>query len=338
MTDQRKPSMFDVAEFCGVSHQTVSRVINGHPNVSEKTRAKVLKAIEKLGYTQNLSARALATGRSGAIGVLTLDSPLFGPTSMLHSIQVAARARGYRVVLASIAEITNQALAEGILELQNVNVDGIVVIAPRSATTDQPLTIKPRVPVVFREGIDTENYSVVDLDQRRAAIKAVELLTELGHREIAHIAGPKDWLVAERRRDGWLDALKAVKAKPASEVRGDWSPDSGYRAAKTLLGKGGGFTAIFCANDAMAFGALTALRDAGIQVPQQVSVLGFDNAAESAYAVPPLTTVEQDFDEVGRELIEQLLRQVDGEAQNVRKVMLTTKLVERASTAAAPIR
>lgn len=334
MTDLRKPSMFDVAELCGVSHQTVSRVVNGHPNVSAKTRDKVLKAIERLGYTQNLSAKALATGRSGSIGVLTLDSPLFGPASMLHSIQVAARARGYRVVLASIAEISNQALAEGIHELENSNVDGIVVIAARSASTDEPLTVKPRVPVVFREGNDTENYSVVDLDQRRAATKAVDALTEQGHRAIAHIAGPKEWLVAERRREGWLESLKKAKAKPAGEARGDWSPDSGYRATKQLLAKGIEFTALFCANDAMAFGALQALREAGIAVPGAVSVLGFDNTAESAYAVPPLTTVAQDFDEVGRELIEQLLRQIDGEAANVRKVMLTTELVERGSTAA----
>ncbi|MEN9607075.1 MAG: hypothetical protein RL605_903 [Actinomycetota bacterium] len=336
MPELRKPSMFDVAELCGVSHQTVSRVVNGHPNVSAKTRDKVLKAIERLGYTQNLSARALATGRSGSIGVLTLDSPLFGPSSMLHSIQVAARARGYRVVLASIAEISNSALTEGIHDLENSNVDGIVVIAPRSASTDEPLVVRPRVPLVFREGNDTENYSLVDLDQRRAAAKAVAALTGQGHRAIAHIAGPKDWLVAERRRDGWLDALKLVKAKPAGEARGNWSPASGYRATKSLLAKGTPFTALFCANDAMAFGALQALRESGLAVPGDVSVLGFDNTAESAFAVPPLTTVAQDFDEVGRELIEQLLRQIDGEAANVRKVMLTTELIERGST--APIR
>lgn len=336
MPEPRKPSMFDVAELCGVSHQTVSRVVNGHPNVSAKTRDKVLKAIERLGYTQNLSARALATGRSGSIGVLTLDSPLFGPSSMLHSIQVAARARGYRVVLASIAEISNSALTEGIHDLENSNVDGIVVIAPRSASTDEPLVVRPRVPLVFREGNDTESYSLVDLDQRRAAAKAVASLTGQGHRAIAHIAGPKDWLVAERRRDGWLDALKLVKAKPAGEARGNWSPASGYRATKSLLAKGKQFTALFCANDAMAFGALKALRESGLAVPGDVSVLGFDNTAESAFAVPPLTTVAQDFDEVGRELIEQLLRQIDGEAANVRKVMLTTELIERGST--APIR
>ncbi|MFM1954007.1 MAG: hypothetical protein RL118_198 [Actinomycetota bacterium] len=334
MTEMRKPSMFDVAEHCGVSHQTVSRVVNGHPNVSAKTREKVLKAIERLGYTQNLSARALATGRSHSIGVLTLDSPLFGPTSMLHAIQVAARFRGYRVVLTSVAEIGNQALKKGIEELENSNVDGIVVIAPRSASTDEPLRVSARVPLVFRECNDNENYSLVDLDQRLAAAKAVDMLTALGHRQIAHVAGPEDWLVAERRREGWLMALKKVEAMPAGEARGDWSPDSGYRATKALLTNGSTFTALFCANDAMAFGALQALREAGLEVPGAVSVLGFDNTAESAYAMPPLTTVAQDFDEVGRELIEQLLRHVDGEAARVRKVMLTAELIERGSTAA----
>lgn len=333
----RKPSIFDVANLSGVSHQTVSRVINGHPNVSEKTRVKVLMAIEKLGYSQNLSARALATGRTGAIGVLTLDSPLLGPTSMLHSIQGAARTRGYRVVLASIPDISNRSLAEGVRELQNSDVDGIVVIAPRSSKRMTPIKFTPKIPVVFREVLDGEDFSVVDLDQRRAAFKAVQYLIDLGHRDIAHIAGPQDWLVAERRLQGWRDALAVAEATPLAEVRGDWTPASGHMAAQTLIRMGGPFTAIFCANDAMAFGALTALREAGLKVPGQVSVMGFDNAPESAYAVPPLTTMEQDFESVGRELIDQLMNLINGSSMNVKKLMLTTQLVERASTSVAQV-
>jgi DNA-binding LacI/PurR family transcriptional regulator len=330
--------MFDVAAHCGVSHQTVSRVINGNPNVSAKTRAKVLAAIDELGYQQNLSAKALATGRTQTLGVLSFDSTLYGPTAMLHSIQVAARDRGYRVVLNSVEEISNRAIAEGINALSTSAVDGILVIAPRSSDESEPLVFTPRVPVLFREVQNGESFAVVDIDQRAAARLATSHLISLGHKNTGHISGPASWLTAERRADGWRQALAEAGLPEGPVAEGDWTPASGYAAAKQLIQKRlsgeADFTAVFVANDAMALGALRAFSEAGLRVPGQISVIGFDDAAESGYSMPSLSTVRQDFDTVGADLLEILLHQVEqpGSAVLTASMLVAGELVVREST------
>ena len=331
--------MFDVARHVGVSHQTVSRVINGSPNVSEGTRAKVLAAIDKLGYQQNLAAKALATGRTQTLGVLSFDSTLYGPTAMLHSIQVAARDHGYRVVLNSVDQITNAAISAGITELANSHVDGILVIGPRSALDTESLQLNVKVPVVFREVRDGETYGVVDIDQQTAAAAATRHLTDLGHRVVAHISGPLSWVTAERRKAGWANALAEAGLAAGQVVEGDWTPRSGYLAATQLLAARSaavasgepGFTGLFAANDAMALGALKALREAGLAVPQDISVVGFDDTAESEYATPALTTVRQDFDLVGSKMLDLLLAAVDGGGSVTGSQLVTAELVVRDS-------
>ena len=303
----RNPSLFDVARHCGVSHQTVSRVVNGNPNVADATRAKVLAAIEELGYQQNLAARALATGRTRTIGVVSFDSTLYGPTAMLHSLQMAAREQGYRVVLNSVSDISNQAISDAIADLGNANVDGILVIAPRSAEEVEELALQARVPVVFRELRKGEGFTAVDIDQFEAAQRATALLASLGHREIAHIAGPLSWITAVRRRDGWASVANGPEAS------GDWTVRSGYEAAKALIASGNPFTAIFVANDAMAFGAMRALSEAGLRLPADVSLIGFDDIAEAEFYTPALSTVRQDFDAVGDRLMAKLLNAMTGE-------------------------
>ena len=321
--------MFDVAKLCGVSHQTVSRVINGNPNVSQKTRAKVLAAIEQLGYQQNLAAKALATGRSQTIGVVSFDSTLYGPTAMLHSLQVAAREHGYRVVLNSVSEISNAAISAAIADLDNANVDGILVIAPRSAEPGSNLTVTARVPVVFREIRDGEDFAVVDIDQFGAAQRASELLASLGHRSIAHIAGPLNWITATRRRDGWASVADGPEAS------GDWTVRSGYEAGKALIASGQPFSAIFAANDAMAFGAMRALREANLVVPEDVSIIGFDDIAEAEFYSPALSTVRQDFDAVGEELLNLLLAAIDAGVPAQGSLLIPGEIVLRASVQSA---
>ncbi|MEY2945841.1 MAG: hypothetical protein RL243_601 [Actinomycetota bacterium] len=321
--------MFDVAKHCGVSHQTVSRVINGNPNVSTATRAKVLAAIEELGYQQNLVAKALATGRTQTIGVVSFDSTLYGPTAMLHSLQVAAREHGYRVVLNSVSDITNAAISDAIADLGNANVDGILVTAPRSAQEGSDLELNTRVPVVFREIRDGEDFAVVDIDQFEAARRATALLASLGHRDIAHIAGPLNWLTASRRRDGWA----AVADGP--EVSGDWTVRSGYEACKALIASGQPFTAIFAANDAMAFGAMRALREANLEVPTDVSLIGFDDIAEAEFYSPALSTIRQDFDTVGEEILNRLLAAIESGQAPEGSLLIPGELVLRASVQSA---
>ena len=330
--------MFDVARHVGVSHQTVSRVINGSPNVSAATRAKVLAAIEELGYQQNLAAKALVTGRTQTLGVLSFDSTLYGPTAMLHSIQVAAREHGYRVVLNSVDEITNAAITEGLANLANSHVDGILVIGPRSAASATSLELGTRIPVVFREVLDGESFAVVDIDQRAAAKSATEHLISLGHKVIAHISGPLAWVTATRRQEGWLEALAEAGVPTGPVAEGDWSPKSGYEAAQRLLGsrtsgKGTAFTAVFCANDAMAFGAIKAIREAGLAIPQDISVVGFDDTAESEFSIPALTTVRQDFDLVGAQMLDRLLSAIESGDSAAGAASVPGQLVIRESSA-----
>jgi len=333
----RNPSMFDVARHCGVSHQTVSRVINGNPHVSEKTRAKVLLAIEELGYQQNLAARALATGRAQALGVLSFDSTLYGPTAMLHSIQVAAKNRGYRVVLNSVDDIGNEAIAEGIAALATSHVDGIIVIAPRASGSRVPLTLDTKLPVRFREVLEGEHLGVVDIDQVSAGALATGHLIDLGHRSIAHISGPLSWVTAERRKQGWQNALANAALTEGELAEGDWTPASGYEAAKKLLNDRSNsaepFTAIFVANDAMALGAYRAIKEAGLAIPEDISVVGFDDTAESAFTTPALTTVRQDFDAVGVQLLERVLEAIEGGAIAPALEQIQAQLVARESAA-----
>lgn len=304
--------MFDVADHCGVSHQTVSRVVNNTGSVSNKTREKVLAAIEELGYQPNLAAKALATGKTNTIGVLSYDSTLYGPTAMLHSIQVAARDAGYQVVLNSVENLSNSAITEGIAALSKVNVDGVIVIAPRSAVADSAVQVETRVPIMFTETQDREPFGMVDVDQVGLGSMATEYLLELGHTKIAHIAGNEDWLAAKRRRSGFATTMAKNSLTPGGIAQGDWTPKSGYEGAKALISEGK-FTAIFVANDAMAIGALKALNEAGLRVPQDVSLISVDDSAEAEYVQPALTSVRQQVDLVGKALLERLLTQIDGE-------------------------
>jgi DNA-binding LacI/PurR family transcriptional regulator len=305
--------MFDVADRCGVSHQTVSRVVNGTGSVSAKTRDKVLAAIEELGYQPNLAAKALATGRTNTIGVLSYDSTLYGPTAMLHSIQVAARDAGYQVVLNSVNDLSNSEISVGLATLSRANVDGIIVISPRSSVADPKIQVETRVPIVFTEAQDGEPFQMVDVDQAGIANAATEHLLALGHKKIAHIAGNAEWLAANRRKSGFLASLAKHSIEPIAIAQGDWTPKSGYEAAKELLA-GEKFTAIFVANDAMAIGALRALSEAGIRVPEDVSLVSVDDSAEAEFVQPALTSVRQQFDLVGWALLNKLLGQIEGTA------------------------
>lgn len=303
--------MFDVADYCGVSHQTVSRVVNNTGSVSRLTREKVQAAIEQLGYQPNLAAKALATGRTNTIGVLSYDSTLYGPTAMLHSIQVAAREAGYQVVLNSVVNLSNSELTKGIAALAKANVDGVIVIAPRSSASDSQVQVETRVPIVFTETQDGEPFAMVDVDQVGLGDLATQHLVNLGHKRIVHIAGSHEWLAAERRKTGYLTALAKNLLKPVGVAEGDWTPKSGYEAAKELLA-GEKFTAMFVANDAMAIGAIRAISETGFRMPEDISLVSIDDSAEAGFVQPSLTSVRQQFDFVGTRLLKKLLDQIEG--------------------------
>lgn len=298
--------MFDVAERSGVSHQTVSRVLNNHKNVSERTRKKVLKAMEELGYRPNLVARALVTGKTATIGVLSHNTTLFGPASTLHSVQSAAREQGYKTSIYSLKSEDKDSIIAGIEQLKHDGVDGIVIIAPQIKGTKEVSAVIGRFPAVLVENESTESLPSVNVDQFFGAYELTKHLINLGHKSIAHISGPKDWYESQGRTKGYKKALAEYKLATNLVWEGDWSAHSGYENTFKIL-KNKDITAIFAGNDAMALGSLKAIYESGLKVPVDISVVGFDDLPESSFFSPALTTAKQDFHAVGIQALEILL-------------------------------
>ncbi|WP_067178037.1 LacI family DNA-binding transcriptional regulator [Microtetraspora niveoalba] len=326
--------MADVAREAGVSHQTVSRVLNDHPNVRADTRARVEAAISRLGYRRNLVARALVTRRSRTLGVVSFDTTLYGPASTIYGIQQAARAAGYFVSIVSLKTIDAEGVRDAIDYLTEQGVDGIVVVAPQHSASRALESLPADTPVVAVEGTHRADIPVVCIDQVEGARLVVRHLLELGHETVWHVSGPSDWLEAEGRMEGWRSALEEAGRQVPEPLAGDWSPRAGYEAGK-ILAASEGVTAVFAANDQMALGVLRALSEEGVPVPGRISVVGFDDIPESEFFSPPLTTVRQDFGAVGRHCIEVLLRRIDAGAGSDERLVVPPTLVVRSSTAPA---
>ncbi|MFH8468118.1 LacI family DNA-binding transcriptional regulator [Streptomyces sp. NPDC017991] len=330
----RPPTMADVARLAGVSHQTVSRVLGDHPHVRDETRAKVLHAIEEMGYRRNSSARALVTRRTRTLGVVASDTTLYGPASTLFALEEAARAEGYLVSTVSLRELTVEKLAEALDHLSEGGVEGVVAIAPQRSAVEALAGLRHPFPVVTVGSGPGVGIPSVNVDQHQGARLATRHLLAAGHRTVWHLAGPEDWQEAADRAAGWRDTLEAADVEPPLVLRGDWSPLSGYRAGQELAGwLGRGLTAVFVANDQMALGVLRALREAGVRTPQDVAVAGFDDIPESEFFAPPLTTVRQDFAAVGKRSIALLLDLIEGrEPSGALRIAIEPQLVVRAST------
>ena len=305
--------MLDVARAAGVSHQTVSRVLNGHPSVRTETRARVEAAIEELGYRRNSAARALVTRRSSTIGLLTVTSSRSGPVSTLVAVERASRAAGLWVSLASLSDYDASAVRAALDHFLDQGVDGIIVIAPVEEAVHAAAAVAAAVPtvVVAPRLAPGARAAAVSVDQRRGARLAVAHLAELGHTRIAHLAGPAGWLDAAEREAGWRAELAGRDLAPAGLMTGDWTAASGYAAAADLEPT---TTAVFASNDQMAIGLVRGLVERGLRVPQDVSVAGFDDIEVAGYALPPLTTVHQDFGELGRAALRTLLALIAGDA------------------------
>ncbi|MFJ6455722.1 LacI family DNA-binding transcriptional regulator [Paenarthrobacter sp. NPDC091669] len=327
--------MEDVARVAGVSHQTVSRVLNNHPNVSAKTRERVEEAITELGYRRNTAARSLVTRRSQTIGVLGSEMAQYGPSHTLLGVQQAARDAGYFVSVAGLREVTPETIKDAMAHFMDQGVDGIVVTVPHPGTFDVLKDITAQVPLVAVGSIGDEHLTGATVDQRQGAKLAVEHLLSLGHQRIGHLSGPADWIDAAARIDGWQEALVEAGLEPATLIEGDWSAECGYRAGLKIAADRS-VTALFVANDQMALGVLRAFNETGVQVPGDISVVGFDDQPESAYFIPPLTTVAQDFEELGQRCIRLLLDRLDGGTTR-EAATVTPRLVIRATTAPAPI-
>ena len=308
----RNPSIRDVARLAGVSHQTVSRVLNEHPSIRPQTKQRVQDAIAALDYRPNEAARALVTSRTRTIGVLSATIGEFGPTSSIASIEDAGRAEGYSVTTLNLPETTPEAIGDAVRQLVREQVSGIVVLAPQVRVFHVVRAMAVGVPFVSLQTASGSDGFTHSADQVAGARAVTEHLIELGHTDVLHLAGPQDWIEAESRMRGYLDAIREADLPTIPPIRGDWTADFGYFAGRELARRPD-FTAVFAANDLMAIGLMHGFRDAGIEVPAQVSVVGFDDIPVAAHVWPPLTTVHQDFTGLGRRAVQILLAEIRGE-------------------------
>jgi DNA-binding LacI/PurR family transcriptional regulator len=298
--------MFDVAKLAGVSHQTVSRVLNQSPAVAEPTRRRVLDAIAASGYRRNQAARQLATARSAVIGVITPRTELYGPSRSVLAIEAAARERGYWVSLASLPQVTAEAMTAALDHFMDQSVAAVAVVAPNPQALralEEATDLPPAVAVT--SGPAAPGLAVADVDQLAGSELATEYLIGLGRKRIAHIAGPADFYHSRLRAQVWAETLRRHGLEADLTVSGDWSGPSGVVAATRLLAAGPP-DAIFAGNDLMAMGAMVALRRAGLSVPGDVAIVGFDNVPGSDVTEPSLTTIDQDHEALGRAVVDLL--------------------------------
>jgi DNA-binding LacI/PurR family transcriptional regulator len=322
----RTASIRDVARVAGVSHQTVSRVLNHHPNISPATRARVQAAMVELQYRPSAAARALSTSRTKTIGVLASGRAHYGPALSIQAIEEAARERGFSVTSSSVAEPDEESLRAAVANLIDQDIEALVVIAPQQRVFDTVADLAPSIPCITMRAAGTGDASALRVDEIAGARLATRHLLELGHTRIGHLAGPPGWVEAEGRMQGCVEELRDHGLALSATAQGEWNADFGYAAGTRLLQQRD-VTGYFCSNDAIAMGLLHAARDLGLDVPGDVSIVGYDDVPEAFHTWPPLTTVRQDFAEMGRRCIAILL----GTEHPPERVL--PQLVVRASTA-----
>ncbi|MGH3166043.1 MAG: LacI family DNA-binding transcriptional regulator [Trebonia sp.] len=331
-----RPSMADVARLAGVSSQTVSRVSNGHSNVDQRTRERVVQAMRALGYRPNGAARALRSGRFHTIGVIMTTLRTFGNMRTLDAVAREAARSDYSVMLMPISDPTLRRVSGAYERLSAQAVDGAVIILEARLLDQAEFALPPGIPVVVVDSGAGPGYTVVDTDQALGARQATSHLLDLGHRQVWHVAGPASSYSAASRASSWRQTLAGHDITPPPVLDGDWTSESGYRAGLSLARRPE-VTAVFAANDQMALGVMRALHEAGRSVPGDVSVVGFDDMEEARSFWPPLTTVRQDFTAVGRLSFQKLLGKVNATAGSGGttpgdKTMVPTELVVRRST------
>ena len=334
---RRPPASTDVASLAGVSQKTVSRVMNGEPYVKEQVRLRVLAAAQELGYRRNNAARALNSGRTQRIGVVSLGSALYGPASMLIELERAARSTGYSLSIVTTFEGDPAGVSGAVESLLTEGVDGIVLSEP--IDEGERLRLDADIPVLSLgrfPGLTGPRVVITGDGGPDSGAVATEHLLALGHRTVWHVAGPQQWWSARDRLAGWRRALAAAGAEESPWIEGDWSPASGY-AAGSRLARNPRVTAVFVANDDMAIGVVRALAEARRRVPEDVSVVGMDDIPSAAYQSPPLTTIRQDFATMAREGLEALVHEIEAAGDEAPEVANPPAcLIVRRSTAPPP--
>ena len=331
----RDVTITDVAKEARVSHATVSRVINNKDNVRPATRQRVLKTMEKLGYQVNFQARTLAGGSSKVIGLLVhgLGNPYIGEVT--SGIDEECNRAHYDMMLYTTRREQSKEAGYANLLMKGVT-DGLLIILPQHPDNYLTYLREKAFPYVLvdHRGEDDQDTSVI-CNNFKGAYKAVEHLLELGHRRIACITGTAESHSAQERLKGYRRALldHGVMVDPAWIARGDFMQLGGYHAASRLLDRDdGGITAVFACSDLMAFGCIDAARERGLAVPENLSIIGFDDIPQAGYMHPALTTVHQPLSEMGRVATRMLLDKIQRPDQLPQKIELPTNLIVRQTT------
>ncbi|HMZ07625.1 MAG TPA: LacI family DNA-binding transcriptional regulator [Anaerolineales bacterium] len=326
------PTLRDVARLAGVSHQTVSRVINGSEEVLPETRAIVEEAIKQLGYRPNAIARSMARGQTRTLACVSPNLTDYTFASVIEGAEVEARQHEYFMLSSSATD--PQAFQELVNELVgHRRVDGLIVINPYA--DDRFLHLPEKFPVVFVGARSHEKeICSVSLDDEKVAYEATRHLISLGHTNIALVTGPMEEDCSQDRAEGYRRALQeaGIAYDESKVLEGDWSASSGQRALLTFVENGPVPSAVFAQNDRMAMGVLRAARDVNLKVPSQLAVIGVDDMPLSSYFDPPLTTMRQDMPLIGQEATRMLLDIINKKEPAVRELKLPAQLVVRQST------
>jgi DNA-binding LacI/PurR family transcriptional regulator len=326
------PSIEDVARLAGVSAQTVSRVSAGAEAVRPATRERVLAAMDQLGYSPNRAARALRNGFFGTIGLIAHRFERTGEALTTEAAIEAAEAEDFSVTLMQVRNPRAEGWAHAASRLTHQAIDGLVIIRAEQATPET-LALPAGLPIAVSDSRLVGYYPGVVADQVGGSREATLHLLGLGHRNVHHLAGPLDSDPATIRSATWQRCLEESGVRPPRLWRGDWTAQSGYEQGQAIA-RDPEVTAVYCANDEMAFGLLRALHEHGRRVPEDVSLVGFDDIALSGFSAPPLTTVRQEFRQLGHELVRLVLEQVRTPATATRdRVVVPTSLVVRGTTA-----
>ncbi|MGY5764294.1 LacI family DNA-binding transcriptional regulator [Brachybacterium sp. DNPG3] len=335
---RRTVSMKDVAAHAQVSQKTVSRVVNGEPHVREELRLRVQAAIKELDFRPNAAARSLVTRRTRRIGAVAFGTAFHGPASSLAAMESAARAGGYSLSVMRTDTTDRVELQASIDSLLAEGVEGIVLSEPLHFE-EAALTIPPDVAVLTLGSVGLtarDDEILVGADEESGARQATAHLLALGHRSVHHISGPEAWESSRLRRAGWAGVLTEHGIEVPEPVAGDWTPRSGFEAMTNLLSRDDIPTAVFVANDQMAIGAISAAARQGLRVPEDLSVVGFDDIDVTEFLPVPLTTLRQEFGVAAHSGMGLLMQAIDGTRPHHARQLVPLSFVSRSTTGRPP--
>jgi LacI family transcriptional regulator len=329
---RKTPTIRDVAEAAGVSVSTVSRVLNNKDDVARETYQKVQRVIEELGYTSSLAAKSMRSHRTDVIGLVTPDVSDDFSIQVMKGVNRAIGELGYDLIIYTGGDVEQESLAEReqrYVSLLNGSItDGVIVVTPAAPTfaTTSPL-------VIIDPNTQGPDYPTVIATNRSGALAVMRYLSDLGHRRIGFIKGRSDLISAIQRQQGYEDGLReAGIAQDAALVQeGDYTEETGFESTQRLLALPNSPTAIFAANDQSAIGAIRAIQQAGLRVPEDISVVGFDNTPGTAHISPGLTTVDQFIEKMGYVATEMLIDLIQGEPLESNPHQIPTQLIVRDS-------